>query len=448
MRTTRWTTHLIAIPVLLIAVIGGGLAYFLHGAEAKLTVDEVSGPHPKITDPKQELLPSVHISKVVHWQGDAKPVAAPGLQVQAFATGLDHPRWLLTLPNGDVLVSESNTPAHPVQGFMDWISGILMSSANGSDHSPNKIILLRDTKASGVADQRFTLLEGLKSPSGMAYVDGTLYVANTDALLAYPYKLGDTSLAAKPRKIADLPANLPNMHWARNVIPSEDGKTLYVSVGSNSNIADGGFDAEKSRANVLQIDPKTGETRIYSGGMRNPNGMAFDPKSKAIWVTVNERDMLGPDLPPDFMTRLEFGADYGWPYTFWGGYTDPRIDPNLPDNRLQYFKRPEYALGAHTASLGIVFSNDAKLGPAYPYGVFVAQHGSWNRRPQVGYRVVYIPFEANGYPKAKPVEVLTGFLDKDGNAQGRPVDVVLDKTGALLVSDDAGNRVWRVSAAR
>ena len=444
-RKVRWRTHLMLAPVLILTIIIGTLAYLLHGTAAAVPEDQLFGPHPKITEPKTEwLLPSLHISSVVGWQGDAKPVAGAGLQVNAFATGLDHPRWLLSLPNGDVLVSESNSPARPPVGFMDWIATKLMSHANGSDHSPNKIILLRDTTGNGTADQRFTLLEGLHSPSGMALVGNTLYVANTDALVAYPYTLGDTKISAPPVKIIDLPANAPNMHWARNVIASPDGKLLYVTVGSNSNIADEGIEAEASRAAVLEVDPAKKDFRIFATGLRNPNGLAIEPHSKAIWATVNERDQLGPDLPPDYMTRLEFGADYGWPYSYWGGYMDTRVDPNDP-GRLQYYKRPEYALGAHTASLGIVFSGDAKLGGAFSRGAFVAQHGSWNRRPQTGYRMLYIPFGENDYPNGKPVEVLNGFLDKDGNAQGRPVDVVVDKTGALLVSDDAGNRVWRVT---
>lgn len=444
---TRWHTHAwrFGLAALILALIT--FFWLIHGSDAALSVDDLSGPKPKITTPKLELLPSVHISKVVGWQGDAKPQAAAGLQVNAFASDLDHPRWLLVLPNGDVLVSESSAPAHNTTGVWDWISGLLMRSASGSDHSPNKIILLRDSKGTGVADQRFTLLEGLNSPSGMALVGNTLYVADTDALLAFPYSIGQTSITAKPHKIIDIPANAPNMHWARNVIAAEDGKHLYVSVGSNSNIAEEGLDQETKRAAVLQVDPRTGEVNIYSTGMRNPNGMAYDPMSKAIWVTVNERDMLGPDVPPDYLTRLEFGAHYGWPYSYWGGYMDTRVDPNTPDE-LQYYKRPEYALGAHTASLGLVFADASKLGASYGYGAFIAQHGSWNRRPQAGYRLVYVPFEANGYPKQLPQEVLTGFLDKDGNAQGRPVDVVADHRGALLVSDDAGNRIWRVGAAR
>jgi glucose/arabinose dehydrogenase len=440
-----WRRHLTIAFLLIIAITVGALWILMNGKAAALPDNQLYGPHPKISEPKQELLPSVHISKVVGWHGDAKPIAAAGLQVSPFATDLDHPRWLLSLSNGDVLVSESNAPAHAASGFMDWIGGILMRQAQGSDHSPNKIILLRDSTGKGVADQRFTLLEGLNSPSGMALVGDKLYVADTDALLAFPYKLGDTKITAKPEKIIDLPANAPNNHWARNVIASADGKLLYVAVGSNSNIADDGIEAEQNRAAVLEVDPVKKDFRIYATGLRNPNGMAYEPQSKALWVTVNERDMLGPDLPPDYMTRLDFGADYGWPYAYWGGYTDTRVDNNDP-GRLQYYKRPDYALGAHTASLGIAFTQAAKLGAAFSNGAIIAQHGSWNRRPQAGYRLIYVPFEANGFAKAQPVAVLTGFLDKAGNAQGRPVDVVVDKAGALLVSDDAGNRVWRVSA--
>ncbi len=445
MKSTSWRKHLIFFPLMLLLIGAAVVLYLVRGQAAQLTVDELTGPHPKITAPKLELLPSIHIANIVHWQGDAKPIAAPGLSVKAFATGLDHPRWLLGLPNGDVLVSESNSPAHPTTGIKDWITKWMLSTGQGADHSPNKIMLLRDTKGTGVADQSFTLLEGLNSPSGMLLVGDTLYVADTDALLAFPYHVGETKIIAKPRKVIDLPAAAPNMHWARNVILAEDGKHLYVSVGSNSNIAEDGLDAEHHRANVLEVDPANGATRIYAAGMRNPNGMAIEPKSKTVWVTVNERDMLGPDVPPDYMTRLEFGSDYGWPYSYWGGYMDQRVDPNVPD-QLQYFKRPEYALGAHTASLGIAFAGEAKLGKAFANGAFIAQHGSWNRRPQVGYRVIFVPFGANGYPNGKPTEILTGFLNTDGNAQGRPVDVIIDKSGGLLVSDDSGNRIWRVTA--
>ncbi len=445
MNKVRWRIHLLLAPALILAIILGTLIYLLNGTAAAVSEDLLTGPRPKITEPKTEwLLPSVHLSSVVGWRGDAKPQAGPGLKVNAFATGLENPRWLLTLPNGDVLVSESNRPARPTTGLMDWITRLVMSRASGSDHSPDKILLLRDSKGNGTADQRFTLLEGLHSPSGMALVGDTLYVANTDALVAYPYTLGATRITAPAVKIIDLPANAPNMHWPRNVIASTDGKLLYVTVGSNSNIAEGGMDAEVNRAAVLEVDPAKKEFRIYATGLRNPNGLAIEPHSKAIWTTVNERDQLGPDLPPDYMTRVEFGADYGWPYAYWGGYMDVRVDPNTPD-RLQYYKRPEYALGAHTAPLGIAFAGDARLGAAFSKGAFVAQHGSWNRRPQSGYRLVYIPFGDNDYPSGKPAVVLSGFLDQDGNAQGRPVDVVVDKSGALLVSDDAGNRIWRIT---
>ncbi len=446
MSKVRWRIHLLLAPLLILTIVCGTVAYLIHGSAAALSEGELTGPHPKITPPKTEwVLPSVHISKVVGWKGDARPLAAPGLEVRAFATGLDHPRWLFGLPNGDVLVSESNAPARAAVGVMDWVSRRLMRRATGSDHSPDKIILLRDTRGTGFADQRFTLLEGLHSPSGMALVGETLYVANTDALLAYPYKSGDTKITAKPQKIIDLPANAPNMHWARNVIASADGKLLYVTVGSNSNIAEDGFEAEQNRAAVLEVDIAKRDFRIFATGLRNPNGLALEPRTQAIWTTVNERDQLGPDLPPDYMTRVEFGADYGWPYAYWGGYIDTRVEPNDP-GRLQYYKRPDYALGAHTAPLGIVFTQGAKLGAGFGNGAIVAQHGSWNRRPQTGYRLIYVPFGGNGYPNGKPVELLGGFLNKDGDAQGRPVDAIVDQSGALLVSDDAGNRIWRVTA--
>jgi glucose/arabinose dehydrogenase len=390
------------------------------------------------------------IADVVGWANGAAPVAGPGLKVAAFADKLDHPRWMLVAANGDVLVSEATAPKRPTSGLGDWVARHFIAKAGGGGTSADRITLLRDTNGDGVADMRATLLSaanGMHSPSGMAVVGDTLYVANTDALMAYLYKVGDTKIAGPGRKVIDLPAGTPNNHWARNVIASADGTKLYVTVGSNSNIGENGMESEVNRAAVLEIDLKRKDTRIYATGLRNPNGLAYEPKSGALWVSVNERDQLGADVPPDYMTAVDFGANYGWPNAYWGGYEDLRVEPRVLD-QLQYFRRPDYALGPHTASLGLAFSPGPALGAAFANGVFVAQHGSWNRSPPSGYKVLFVPFGDDGYPAkaGKRIDVLTGFLNKDGDAQGRPVDVIFDKTGALLVTDDAGGRVWRVTA--
>jgi glucose/arabinose dehydrogenase len=310
--------------------------------------------------------------------------------------------------------------------------------------SANRITLLRDADGDGVAEVKTAFMTGLNSPFGMALMDGQLYIGNTDALVRVPYKDGQTTITATPETIVKL--NPGGNHWARNVIAAADGKTLYVSVGSASNIAEGGMAAEKYRANILQVWPDK-QWRVFGAGIRNANGMAINPVTKQLWTVVNERDMLGSDLAPDYLTQVEFGDHFGWPWYYWGGYPDTRVEPKNPALQ-EYSKRPDYALGPHVAALGLTFSTDTKLGDRWASGAFVGEHGSWNRKPVSGYKVVYVPFAANGYPApgAKPVDVLTGFLDKDGKAQGRPVGVITDKAGALLVADDVGNRIWRVSA--
>ncbi len=423
----------------LLALLGGGFWYAFGRADvARLPVEAVSGAKPMITDPRQQMIPTTKIAKVVGWQGDAKPVAPAGLAVNQFADKLDHPRWLYELPNGDVLVAESNSPPRKPEGIKDVVMGWLMKSAGAGTPSANRITLLRDTNADGIADVRSVFLKNLNSPFGMALVGDRLFIGNHDAVWEFPYVTGETAITAKPKELVKLPGG--GNHWAKNIIASEDGCFLYVGVGSASNIGERGMDAEDHRATVLEvaIDAKT--MRIYASGLRNPVGMAWEPISKGLWTVVNERDMLGSDLAPDYMTRVEFGGFYGWPYTYWGGYEDKRVEPR-PD-LLQYTKRPDYALGAHTASLGLAFGS---LG-GFQNGMFIGQHGSWNRVPVSGYKVVFVPFGANGYPNGAMQDVLTGFLDKDGGAQGRPVGVIVDKAGALLVADDVGNRIWRVSA--
>ena len=323
----------------------------------------------------------------------------------------------------------------------------LMNKAGAGVPSPDRISLLRDTDGDGKADTKTVFLSGLYSPYGMALIGDTLYVANTNALMAFPYKEGETKISDKGRKILNLPAQAPNMHWTRSLTVGPNG-LLYVGVGSNSNIGENGLESEANRAAVLEVNPKTGDYRIYASGLRNPVGLAFEPRSGVLWGVVNERDMLGGDLVPDYLTRVEFGAFYGWPWNYWGGYEDRRVQPQRPEIR-EYTKRPDYALGNHVAPLGLSFSKDAQLGAAYGNGAFVGLHGSWNRKPAAGYKVVFIPFEENGeVGKAKPTDVLTGFLDAQGSARGRPVDVTVDAKGALLVADDVGGVVWRVTRAQ
>ena len=425
--------------VLLFAVIGLGAAWYLtRGVPALLTVEAVSGTKPKITPARLENVPTVNIAKPVGWADGAKPIAAAGLAVGEFARDLDHPRWMYELPNGDVLVAETNSPPREGGGIMGWVAGMLMKSAGAGVPSANRITLLRDTNGDGIADLKTPFLTGLNSPFGMALVGDQLYIGNHDALVVVPYVTGETKIAALPKKVMALPGG--GNHWAKNVVASPDGQSLYISVGSASNIAEGGMDAEVNRANILELNLTTKAVRVWTAGLRNPVGMAWEPQSKSLWTVVNERDMLGGDLAPDYMTRADFGAFYGWPYSYWGGYEDSRVE-SRPD-LLQYTRRPEYALGPHTASLGLAFGS---LG-IFQKGAFIGQHGSWNRKPVSGYKVVFVEFNPRGFPKGAMQDVLTGFLDKEGRAQGRPVGVIARSKGDLLVADDVGNRIWRVNA--
>lgn len=438
--------HILIVLALILIVIGGVLFWLTRPDVAKLDVNAVTGKTPQITAPRRQIIPTVGVASVVGWQQGAKPVPAPGLAVDAFASGLDHPRWLYRLPNGDVLVAESNSPPRSGGGITGWVMGLLMSKAGAGVPSANRITLLRDANGDGVAEQKTVFMTGLNSPFGMALMGDWLYIGNTDALVRVPYKTGDTKITAKPELVVKLQGG--GNHWARNVIAAEDGKTLYVAVGSSSNIAENGIEREKYRANILQVYPDAKTYRVYAAGLRNPNGMALNPTTNRLWTVVNERDMLGSDLAPDYLTQVEMGDHFGWPWYYWGGYPDVRVDP--PNPQLQeYSKRPDYALGAHVAALGLTFAQDAKLGSNYTNGAFIGEHGSWNRSPVSGYKVVYVPFAANGYPapNVKPVDVLTGFLNSKGAAQGRPVGVITDATGALLVADDVGNVIWRVRTA-
>ena len=414
---------------------------------AKLSVDQVAGKQPTIGAPREQVIPTVNIAKPVGWAKDARPTVAQGLAIQRFATDLDHPRWLYELPNGDVLVAETNSPPRKEAGLTQKVMNFFLGRAGAAVPSANRITLLRDTDGDGVADLKTPFLTGLNSPFGMVLFDGYLYVGDTDALVRVPYRDGETKITAKPEKV--VPLTPGGNHWARNVIASGDGQTLFVSVGSASNVAENGMEAEKYRAAILQVWPKDKNWRIYASGLRNPNGMALNPKNGRLWTVVNERDMLGSDLAPDYLTQVEFGDQFGWPWYYWGGYPDNRVEPANPQLQ-QYVKRPDYALGPHVAALGLTFATGAKLGDRFAQGTFIGEHGSWNRKPASGYKVVFVPFAANGFPVpgAKPVDVVSGFLNARGEAQGRPVGVIVDRTGGLLVADDVGNVVWKVHAAR
>ncbi|HEX7970123.1 MAG TPA: sorbosone dehydrogenase family protein [Stellaceae bacterium] len=417
------------------------------GDDATLPVLAGTGPDPKLPPPRHTLIPTLNIAPAKGWPAGAAPVAAPGLVVTAFADNLDHPRWLYVLPNGDVLVAETNAPPKPEdsQGIKGWVAQWVMRRAGAGGPSANRITLLRDADGRGVAQTRSVFLEGLNSPFGMALVGSDLYVADTDAVLRFPYQEGQTKITAPGVKVVDLPAGPINHHWTKNVIASPDGRRLYVTVGSNSNVAENGIEAEEGRAAIWEVDPATGGHRVFAAGLRNPNGMGWEPKTGALWTAVNERDELGSDLVPDYMTSVRDGGFYGWPYSYFGQHIDDRVEPPRPDLVAKAIK-PDYALGSHTASLGFTFSRDGSLGPRFADGAFIGQHGSWNRRPHSGYDVWFVPF-VDGRPAGAPVDVLTGFLDQDGNALGRPVGVAIDRRGALLVADDVGNRVWRVTGA-
>ncbi|GGD66061.1 PQQ-dependent sugar dehydrogenase [Caballeronia grimmiae] len=405
------------------------------------------GPNPSLPAPKRALLPTVNIAPAKPWAQGQKPVPAEGFGVTEFASGLDHPRWLATLPNGDVLVAEGNTPAlHDENaGLKGVITKKVMKRAGAAGPSADRITLLRDADGDGIAETRTVFIDKLHSPFGMALVGDYLYVANTDAVVRFRYQSGDTQIASPGEKFIDLPAGPINHHWTKNIIASPDGKRLYVTVGSNSNAAENGIDAENGRAAIMEVDIDTRAPRLYATGLRNPNGMAWQPQTGALWTAVNERDELGNELVPDYMTSVKDGGFYGWPYSYYGQHVDDRVKPQRAE-LVDVAIVPDYALGAHTASLGLAFY-DAKAFPQHYWnGAFIGQHGSWNRKPKSGYKVVFVPFE-NGKPSGPPEDILTGFLGSDGRALGRPVGVAVDHAGGLLVADDVGNTVWRVAPA-
>jgi glucose/arabinose dehydrogenase len=417
------------------------------GEEAVLPQQAGMGPNPTLPEPSESLFPTVNVAPAIGWQPGDAPTPAAGFAVGAFAEGLDHPRWLYVLPNGDVLVAETNAPPRPddTGGIKGWFVDLFQERAGAATPSANRISLLRDGDGDGVAETKTVFLAGLNSPFGMTLIGSHLYIANTDALVRFDYREGATEITAPGTKVADLPAGTINHHWTKNVIASRDGSRLYVAVGSNSNVAENGIENEERRAAILEIDPATGNTRVFASGLRNPVGLAWEPQSGALWTSVNERDELGNDLVPDYMTTVQDGGFYGWPYSYYGQNVDTRVEPQRPD-LVDKAIVPDYALGAHTASLGLAFYDGELLPERYRGGAFVGQHGSWNRDPRSGYKVIFVPFR-DGRPAGMPEEILTGFLSAEDEAYGRPVGVAVDRTGAVLVADDVGNMIWRVMPA-
>jgi glucose/arabinose dehydrogenase len=431
------------------AALTGALALTLAGCneQATVPVEQGYGPQPTLPAPKSTWIPTINVATAVGWPAGEKPKAASGFAVTAFASGLDHPRTLFVLPNGDVLVTETNAPPKPDdgKGVRAWAQSFFMRKAGARAPSANRITLLRDADGDGVAETRSVFLEGLNSPFGMALAGNDFCVANTDAIMKFTYRDGDTRITSPGVKLADLPAGRINHHWTKDLAASPDGTKLYATVGSNSNVGENGIEAEASRAAILEIDIATGSSRVFASGLRNPNGPSFQPQSGALWVVVNERDEIGSDLVPDYMTAVKDGGFYGWPYSYYGQHVDARVTPQRPDLVAKAIV-PDYALGPHTASLGLTFYQGDLFPQSFQGGAFIGQHGSWNRKPHSGYKVIFVPF-ADGRPNGQPQDILTGFLTDSGEARGRPVGVRVDRRGALLVADDVGNVVWQVTPA-
>jgi glucose/arabinose dehydrogenase len=430
--------------------LGVAIALAGCGDTATLPISAGMGPTPRLPPPHETLLPTVHIAPAQGWSDGARPIAGNGLAVSAYATGLDHPRWLHVLPNGDVLVAETNAPPKPEgeKGLRGFVMQQMMKRAGAGTPSANRITLLRGLRDDGTAELKTVFLANLHSPFGMALVGNDFYVANTDAVVRYAYSPGQTRLEGPGTRLVDLPAGPRNHHWTKSLIASPDGTKLYATVGSNSNVAEHGMAVEEGRAAIWEIERATGRHRIFASGLRNPNGMAWTAGAggaPVLWTVANERDEIGSDLVPDYLTSVRDGAFYGWPYSYFGQNVDARVQP--PDMALVARAiAPDYALGAHTASLGLASAEGARLPAPFTSGMFVGQHGSWNRRPHSGYKVIFVPF-VGGRPQGEPVDVLAGFLSEDGKANGRPVGVAIDRSGALLVADDVGNVVWRVTAS-
>ncbi|RYF41546.1 MAG: sorbosone dehydrogenase family protein, partial [Comamonadaceae bacterium] len=422
-----------------------GLVACAAGAQTPTTIGV--GPNPALPAPSKSIIPTVNIAPAQGWPQGVVPKAPEGFKVTALASGLDHPRWVVTLPNGDVLVAESNAPPKPEadKGVKSKVMKYVMKKAGAGTPSANRITLLRDADGDGVAETRTVFLQGLNSPFGMALVGNELFIANTDAVVKVPYQAGQTTIGVAPVKVTDLPGGPLNHHWTKNLIASADGSKLYVTVGSNSNIGENGMAVEEGRAAIWEVDRASGAKRLFASGLRNPNGLAWEPVSGALWTVVNERDELGNDLVPDYLTSVKDGAFYGWPWAYWGQRVDARVKPPRQD-MVNKSIAPDYGLGSHVAPLGLAFA-DNRMPANYASGAFIGEHGSWNRKPRSGYKVVYVPF-AGGKPVDAPIDFLTGFVSSDGKAYGRPVGVAMDGKGALLVADDVGNVVWRVSPAR
>ncbi|MEM9397744.1 MAG: PQQ-dependent sugar dehydrogenase [Pseudomonadota bacterium] len=446
----------LAIAIAIFVLIAGGGLYFLsRGDTADLTVAEVTGTEPVLQAPEAEAFPTVQIATPVGWADGQLPAAADGLTVTRFAEGLDHPRVLYTLPNGDVLVTLTRAPAR--EGDSDggimatirgWVASYLFSQAGASGSSANEIVLLRDADGDGVAEVNRPILtadDGLDSPSGMSWHDGTLYVANHNAVLAYDYELGGDATTGEARKLMDLQPG--GGHWMRNIEVHPDGDRLYVAVGSVSNIGESGMEVEEGRAMIWELDLETNDSRPFAVGLRNPNGLDFSPWSGELWTTVNERDMLGSDLVPDYLTNVPVGAQYGWPWVYYKDTIDRRVEAPMPAYLIEYTRYPEFALGPHVAALGLVFTKEGhRMGDDLASGAFIARHGSWNRKPPSGYDVVYVEFDERGNPVGKPIPVLTDFLNEDGTTKGRPTWVEWANDGSLLVSDDTAGIIWRTYA--
>tara|TARA_A100001391_G_scaffold136353_1_gene95020 strand:- start:36717 stop:38177 length:1461 start_codon:yes stop_codon:yes gene_type:complete len=437
----------ILIALVVIIVVVAALGWWLtRGDPAELSLEETTGTDPVLAAPDEQTIPTVKVAKPIGWGEDGAPAAAEGLAVSRFAEGLDHPRVIYTMPNGDVLVTLTNAPPREISGgwLTNFVAGILFSEAGAGGPSPNKLVLLRDADGDGVAEERHLLRDDLNSPSGLAWADGKLYVADHNALLSFPYEEGATTLSGEPEKLADLPP--AGNHWMRNVLLSEDGESIYIAVGSASNIAENGLELEEGRAAIHEVNLETGFARVFGSGMRNPNGLAWNPWSGELWTTVNERDMLGSDLVPDYLTDVPIGAHYGWPWFYFGDIVDERVKGAYGINP-SYVRTPRYAMGAHVAALGLVFSQEgSRMGEGFSNGAFVARHGSWNRKPAAGYDVVYVEFDERGNPVGKPKQVLDSFLTGTGETHGRPTWLAWDQTGSLLVSDDTAGIIWRVMA--
>jgi glucose/arabinose dehydrogenase len=439
-----WRASRVAVLALLFE---SAAALTARGAETFDPMSQV-GPNPVLPPLQQYLLPPMRLAPVVGWKRGETPTVAPGLKIEPLAQGLEHPRSIYVLPNGDILVVESKGPnVQPIQRPKDIVMGWveLWVTSGGRIGESNRITLLRDANGDGKPETRSVFLDHLASPFGVALVGSDLYVANTNAIVRYPYNEGDTKITAPGALLTPLPGGPIDHHWTKSLVPSRDGSLLYVGVGSNSNITENGLEAEKNRAAVWEVDRATGRWRIFASGLRNPNGLTFEPESGALWAVVNERDELGPDLVPDYMTSVKDGGFYGWPYSYFGQHIDPRVQPQRPD-LVEKAIVPDYALSSHVAPLGLTFYTADSLPNKYRGGAFVGEHGSWDRSQFNGYKVVFVPFNG-GHPNGKAEDVVTGFLDADGQARGRPVGVAIDKTGALLIADDVGNTVWRVTAA-